>query len=92
MLSNGADYVHVYSCSEASCSSPVNIAALQGVLSGEQWQHTVNSGYTKVTFSTDSDHNTEYSGFSAVWGLISEAQALCPMALEIMLTICSVVG
>ncbi len=64
---SGKDFLNIYRCSSASCSSQTQIDQRSGSL-GAPIIYTSMTGFLKVTFT--SDGLTSKSGFSGTWNLV----------------------
>jgi hypothetical protein len=70
---SGYDFVSVFRCSEASCSSPEQILRQSGSLSSSNVYSSV-TGFLKVTFT--SDGSVVRSGFTGTWSTGSVSSTL----------------
>ena len=70
---SGYDFVSVFRCSEASCSSPEQVMRQSGSLSSSNVYNSV-TGFLKVTFT--SDGSVTGGGFTGTWSTGSVASTL----------------
>jgi syndecan 4 len=79
-LEQGYDWVTLYDCPDAACSSQSMIVKLTQGATVVSNTYTAYAGYMKIVFTSDSD--TGYNGFSGTWNLSNPLNRSCYRCID----------